>query len=106
MDQNNNAKEFLLSEEEKRYVIFPIKHDKFWEMYKKAEANFWTTEELDLSKDMNDYNNLSDNEQYFLNNILAFFAASDGIVNENKADYLCININLQTYLFNNYVNKI
>jgi ribonucleotide reductase beta subunit family protein with ferritin-like domain len=91
MDQNknNNNKEFLLSEEEKRYVIFPIKYDSFWEMYKKAEANFWTTEELDLSKDMNDYNNLSDNEQYFLNNILAFFAASDGIVNENLVERFC-----------------
>jgi len=87
---HKNTKEFLLSEEEKRYVIFPIKHDSFWEMYKKAEANFWTTEELDLSKDMNDYNNkLSDNEKYFLNNILAFFAASDGIVNENLVERFC-----------------
>jgi ribonucleotide reductase beta subunit family protein with ferritin-like domain len=54
------SKEYLTSEEEKRYVIFPIKHDDFWGMYKKAEANFWTTEELDLSKDLNDYNKLSD----------------------------------------------
>ena len=52
---NYMSEELLLSESEKRYVIFPIKHDEFWEMYKKAEANFWTTEELDLSKDMTDY---------------------------------------------------
>ena len=75
--------EFLLSEEENRYVLFPIRHDTIWKKYKQAEANFWTTEELDLSKDLKDYNSLSDNERYFINNILAFFAASDGIVNEN-----------------------
>jgi len=83
------SKEYLTSEEEKRYVIFPIKHDDFWGMYKQAEANFWTTEELDLSKDLNDYNKLSDNEKYFINNILAFFAASDGIVNENLVERFC-----------------
>ena len=86
---NYMSEELLLSESEKRYVIFPIKHDEFWEMYKKAEANFWTTEELDLSKDMTDYNNLSEQEQYFINNILAFFAASDGIVNENLVERFC-----------------
>ena len=83
------SKEILLSDEEKRYVIFPIRHDMYWEMYKQAEANFWTTEELDLSKDMNDYNKLSSDEQYFINNILAFFAASDGIVNENLVERFC-----------------
>ena len=81
--------EILLSEEEKRYVIFPIKHEPFWEMYKKAQANFWTAEELDLSKDMKDYNNLSDDERHFINNVLAFFAASDGIVNENLVERFC-----------------
>mgnify|MGYP001081249023 FL=1 len=83
------SKELLLSDEEKRYVIFPIRHDKYWEMYKQAEANFWTTEELDLSKDLNDYKKLSSDEQYFINNILAFFAASDGIVNENLVERFC-----------------
>ena len=58
MSDKNNS-EVLLSEEEKRYVIFPIKHEPFWEMYKKAQANFWTAEELDLTKDLKDYNNLS-----------------------------------------------
>ena len=86
---NINNYEILLSEEEKRYVIFPIKHDTFWEMYKKAQANFWTAEELDLTNDLKDYNNLSNDEKHFLNNILAFFAASDGIVNENLVERFC-----------------
>ena len=83
-------KEILLSEEEKRYVIFPIKYDKIWEMYKKSEANFWTAEELDLSKDLNDFNiKMNDEERYFVENVLAFFAASDGIVNENLVERFC-----------------
>jgi ribonucleotide reductase beta subunit family protein with ferritin-like domain len=82
--------EKLLAEAENRYVIFPIQHEPFWKMYKKAEANFWTTEELDLVKDIKDYNDkLSDNERYFINNVLAFFAASDGIVNENLVEKFC-----------------
>ena len=79
----------MLNEEENRYVIFPIKHDSFWEMYKRAEANFWTAEELDLSKDLIDWNKLNTNEQFFIKNILAFFAASDGIVNENLVERFC-----------------
>jgi ribonucleoside-diphosphate reductase subunit M2 len=81
--------EILLSEEENRYVCFPIKHDEFWNMYKRAEANFWTTEELDLSNDINDWEKLSDNEKFYIKNILAFFAASDGIVNENLVEKFC-----------------
>jgi ribonucleoside-diphosphate reductase subunit M2 len=84
-----NKEEILLSPEENRYVIFPIKHDEIWEMYKKAESNFWTTEELDISKDLSDFNTLSPNEQYFIKNVLAFFAASDGIVNENLVEKFC-----------------
>ena len=83
---NKTNQEILLDESKNRYVIFPIQHDKFWEMYKKSEANFWTTEELDLSKDMVDWNQLTDNEQTFIKHILAFFAASDGIVNENLVE--------------------
>ncbi len=79
----------MLNTEENRYVIFPIKHDTFWEMYKRAEANFWTAEELDLSKDLNDWVKLNDNERFFIKNILAFFAASDGIVNENLVERFC-----------------
>ena len=81
--------EVLLSEEEKRYVIFPIKYPKIWEMYKKAEANFWTTEELDLSKDYKDFISMDEKERYFIENVLAFFAASDGIVNENLVERFC-----------------
>lgn len=88
-DNSESDNEFLLDESNSRYVIFPIQHDKFWEMYKKAEANFWTTEELDLSKDMNDWNKLTNNETHFLKHILAFFAASDGIVNENLVERFC-----------------
>jgi len=68
-------------------VIFPIKHHDIWEWYKKMEASFWTAEEIDLSQDINDWNNkLNDEERYFIKHILAFFAASDGIVNENLAE--------------------
>ena len=75
MDINKKI-EPMLNEEKNRYVIFPIQHEPFWEMYKRAEANFWTAEELDLSKDLNDWQKLNDNEKYFIKNILAFFAAS------------------------------
>ena len=84
----------LLSEDTKRYVIFPIKRDDVWKMYKKSEANFWTTEELDLSKDLKDFNGLNENERYFIENILAFFAASDGIVNENLVERFCKDVQL------------
>ena len=85
-----DSNELLLSEEEKRYVIFPIKHDEIWKMYKKSEANFWTAEELDLSKDLNDFQvKMNDSERYFVENVLAFFAASDGIVNENLVERFC-----------------
>ena len=58
-----------------------------WQMYKKAEASFWTAEEIDLSKDLHDWNNrLNDDERYFISHVLAFFAASDGIVNENLVE--------------------
>ncbi|GJJ76250.1 ribonucleoside-diphosphate reductase subunit M2 [Entomortierella parvispora] len=74
----------LLRPNPRRFVLFPIKFHEVWQMYKKAEASFWTAEEVDLSKDMHDWDNkLSDDERYFISHILAFFAASDGIVNEN-----------------------
>lgn len=66
-----------------KYVLFPIKNHAIWQMYKKAEASFWTLEEIDFSKDLKDWDSLSDNERYFIEHILAFFAASDGIVGEN-----------------------
>jgi ribonucleoside-diphosphate reductase beta chain len=77
----------ILQENKNRFVIFPIKHHDIWEWYKKMEASFWTAEEIDLSQDLNDWNNkLSNDERYFVKHILAFFAASDGIVNENLAE--------------------
>ena len=77
--------EQICNESESRYVLFPIKYDKVFELYKKQLASFWTVEEIDLSKDINDWNKLSDNEKHFIENILAFFAGSDGIVLENLA---------------------
>ncbi|KAK4106899.1 hypothetical protein N658DRAFT_555666 [Parathielavia hyrcaniae] len=81
------ADEPLLQENPQRFVLFPIKYHEIWQMYKKAEASFWTAEEIDLSKDLHDWNNkLNDDEKYFVSHILAFFAASDGIVNENLVE--------------------
>jgi ribonucleoside-diphosphate reductase beta chain len=77
----------ILTENPDRFVIFPIKHSDLWEWYKKCEACFWTAEEIDLSEDANDWNHkLNEDERYFVKHILAFFAASDGIVNENLAE--------------------
>jgi ribonucleoside-diphosphate reductase beta chain len=77
----------ILQQNKNRFVIFPIKHHDIWEWYKKMEASFWTAEEIDLSQDLNDWNNkLNNEERYFIKHILAFFAASDGIVNENLAE--------------------
>lgn len=76
----------ILQENRDRFVLFPIRHRDIWEMYKKAEASFWTAEEIDLSPDLVDWDKkLNDNERYFIKHVLAFFAASDGIVNENLA---------------------
>lgn len=76
----------ILQENRERFVLFPIRHRDMWEMYKKAEASFWTAEEIDLAPDISDWEKkLNDDERYFIKHILAFFAASDGIVNENLA---------------------
>ena len=75
----------LLVENPNRFVLFPIQNDDVWQFYKKAEASFWTAEEIDLSQDQKDWENLNDNEKHFISHVLAFFAASDGIVNENLA---------------------
>lgn len=76
----------ILKENKSRFVLFPIQHDDIWEYYKKAEASFWTAEEIDLSQDLKDWENLNDGEKHFISHVLAFFAASDGIVNENLAE--------------------
>lgn len=81
------VEEPLLKENKDRFVLFPIKHDDIWQYYKKAEASFWTAEEIDLHQDLTDWNDkLNDDERYFIKHVLAFFAASDGIVNENLAE--------------------
>lgn len=81
-----NQREFLLQENKKRFVLFPINHQEIWRMYKKAEASFWKAEEVDLAADQNDWEfKLNDKERHFISHVLAFFAASDGIVNENLA---------------------
>ncbi len=77
----------ILEENNNRFVLFPIQHDDIWSFYKKAEASFWTAEEIDLQPDLIDWENkLNDNERHFIKHVLAFFAASDGIVNENLAE--------------------
>jgi ribonucleoside-diphosphate reductase beta chain len=81
------AVEPILQDNKNRFVIFPIEHHDIWEWYKKQEACFWTAEEIDLHQDLTDWKDkLSDDERYFIKHILAFFAASDGIVNENLAE--------------------
>ncbi|WGK66310.1 ribonucleotide-diphosphate reductase subunit beta [Croceiramulus getboli] len=83
----SEAVEPILQENENRFVIFPIQHKDIWEWYKKSEASFWTAEEIDLSSDLPDWKEkLTKDERYFIKHILAFFAASDGIVNENLAE--------------------
>merc|ERR1719443_1260218 len=73
----------MLKENPNRWVMFPIQHPDIWEMYKKHEASFWTAEEIDLSQDTKDWEKLNDSERHFIKHVLAFFAASDGIVLEN-----------------------
>ena len=79
------VEEPLLTENPNRFVLFPIEHYDIWEMYKKEEASFWTAEEIDLNQDISDWKKLNDGERHFISHVLAFFAASDGIVNENLA---------------------
>lgn len=77
----------ILEENKNRFVLFPIQHDDIWSFYKKAEASFWTAEEIDLQADLVDWETkLNDDERHFVKHVLAFFAASDGIVNENLAE--------------------
>jgi ribonucleoside-diphosphate reductase beta chain len=77
--------EVLLEENKDRFVLLPIKYPEIWQMYKKHEASFWTAEEIDLSPDLKDWERLTNDERHFVKHVLAFFAASDGIVNENLA---------------------
>jgi len=84
--KNLAIEEPLLKENPGRFVIFPVQYHDIFQMYKKAVASFWTVEEVDLSKDILDWDNLKDGERHFISHVLAFFAASDGIVNENLVE--------------------
>jgi ribonucleoside-diphosphate reductase beta chain len=79
------SNEILLKENKDRFVILPINYPKIWQHYKRHEASFWTAEEIDLGSDLKDWSSLNDGERHFISHVLAFFAASDGIVNENLA---------------------
>lgn len=89
MEEKQKNEQFLepiLQDNKDRFVLFPIQYDDIWQFYKKAEASFWTAEEIDLLQDLKDWETLNENEKFFIKNVLAFFAASDGIVNENLAE--------------------
>ena len=83
LDLSQEHIEPMLQENLDRFVLFPIQHSDIWEMYKMEQASFWTAEEIDLAEDLKDWKELNENEKHFLKHILAFFAASDGIVNDN-----------------------
>lgn len=82
---NDDVKSIVLDENPDRFVLLPIQHRNLWDFYKKAEASFWTAEELDLAADKRDWEKLNEGQKFFIEIVLAFFAASDGIVNENLA---------------------
>ncbi|CAM9421425.1 unnamed protein product [Chrysoparadoxa australica] len=84
----------ICREDPSRFVLFPIKHRELWEMYKKAEASFWTVEEVDLTQDQIDWAAMTEDERHFISLVLAFFAASDGIVMENLVHRFCSDVQL------------
>jgi ribonucleotide reductase beta subunit family protein with ferritin-like domain len=90
----NKDEEPLLQENPNRFVLFPIKHPKVWEMYKQQQASFWTAEEIDLFADLKDWERLNKDEKHFIKYVLAFFAASDGIVLENLAEQFCTEVQI------------
>ena len=85
MNKNNDLDETILKKNNNRFVLFPIEYDDMYQLYKKAESSFWTTNEIDLSKDLNDWDKLTDDERHFIKNVIGFFAGSDGIIMENLA---------------------
>lgn len=93
-EEKQKEQEPLLTENENRFVLFPILHNEIWQMYKKHEASFWTAQEIDLSQDMKDWVTMRPGEQHFIKNVLAFFAASDGIVLENLAQKFLVEVQI------------
>lgn len=107
----NNNNEPLMNDENSRFTLYPIKYDDIWQLYKKQVASFWIAEEVDLSQDVNDWNNkLTDDERWFIKNILAFFAGSDGIVNLNLTERFMNDVKLleavMTYSFQSTMENI
>lgn len=107
----NNNNEPLMNDENSRFTLYPIKHNDIWQLYKKQLASFWIAEEVDLSQDVNDWNNkLTDDERWFIKNILAFFAGSDGIVNLNLTERFMNDVKLLeagiTYSFQSTMENI
>lgn len=104
------SQEPLLKENPNRFVLFPIKHHKIWDMYKKAQASLWVAEEIQLSQDLIDWKKLNDNEKHFIKHVLAFFAASDGIVIENLLGRFSNEIQIPEarafYAFQGYIETI
>jgi len=100
MQQSNNHKniefsvEPILQDNPNRFVLFPLKYHDIWDMYKKQIASFWTADEIDLYQDLSDWEKLNENEKHFIKHVLAFFAASDGIVLENLAQKFCTEIQI------------
>lgn len=93
--KQEESNEPLLTPDKTRHTIYPIKYPELWQFYKKSLASFWTAEELDLSKDLDDWNNkMNENERFFISRVLAFFAASDGIVNENLVENFCAEVQI------------
>jgi ribonucleoside-diphosphate reductase beta chain len=110
-ETNNYLPEPLLDPTEQRFTLFPIRHTDIWKCYKKQQASVWTAEEIDLSKDRNDWENkLNENERYFIKNVLAFFAGSDGIVNMNILDRFTTDVQVLeaqvAYSFQAYMENI
>jgi ribonucleotide reductase beta subunit family protein with ferritin-like domain len=107
---NNASSELVLRDNPNRFVIFPIQNGRLWDMYKRAVASFWTVEEVDLGGDLRDWEKLSADEQHFIKHILAFFAASDGIVNENLAMNFCCEVQLPEarafYSFQMFIEQV
>ena len=94
MKDGPTTHDIILHEDEARYVMFPVRDEDVWKMYKKQVDCFWRAEEVDLSKDLGDWSRLNEDEQYFISMVLAFFAASDGIVMENLATRFMADVQL------------
>lgn len=88
------VEEPILADNEERFVLFPIKYHSVYNLYKKHLASFWTADEIDLHQDQRDWEKLNANEKHFIKYVLAFFAASDGIVMENLVQKFCTEVQI------------